>query len=114
MKIIDYRFGRLSTESQTFSKDLILTSDKIYPNWWRSEGHKLHWADITYVLEEIEPEVMIIGQGKFGMMVILPEVKLELMKRGIELIAEKTSKAVKKFNDNVDKKKTVGAFHLTC
>jgi len=114
MKIIDYRFGSLSTETEMYDKDLIINRNKIYSNWWRKEGHKLHWLDIVTAIDEISPEILVVGQGKFGMMTVLPEVEQELIRRKIELIAAKTSKAVKEYNNLVEKKKVLGAFHLTC
>ena len=42
------------------------------------------------------------------------EVKQQARSRGIELIIEKTEEAVRKFNELYTKKKTIGAFHLTC
>jgi len=42
------------------------------------------------------------------------EVKSQAQSQGIELIIEKTKKAVQSFNKFASKKKTIGAFHLTC
>jgi hypothetical protein len=41
-------------------------------------------------------------------------VKSHAQSQGIELVIEKTKKAVQSFNEFSSKKKTIGAFHLTC
>jgi hypothetical protein len=42
------------------------------------------------------------------------EVKSLAQSRGIELIIEKTEKAVQSFNRLSAQKKVIGGFHLTC
>ena len=87
MKIEEYDFGKIVVDGKTYSKDLILTRERIYPNWWRKEGHKLHLEDILEILEKEKPDVLIIGKGYYGYMEITEEVKRYLESRGIELIA---------------------------
>ena len=113
-RITDYRFGHLSTDREAFSRDVVLGPEGVYANWWRMEGHKLQWEDIREFVEKERPEIVVVGQGKFGMMSVSREVKKELAARGIGLIAERTDKAVKKFNELQDKRRVLGAFHLTC
>ncbi len=114
MKIIDYRFGRLGIEGRSFENDLLIAPNQVYPDWWRKEGHKLQWADIDKVIEETEPDILIVGRGKFGMMTVQPDVIDELNRKKIEIIASKTPKAIREFNKLVNQKNVLGAFHLTC
>lgn len=114
MRITAYRFGRLSTDEQTYDKDLLLTADKTFPNWWRKEGHKLYWQDIAPFIEETGPEILIVGQGKFGLMKVMPEVTEKLSLKNIALFAAKTDRAVQEFNRIWRQKKVLAAFHLTC
>lgn len=114
MKIISCHFGTLTTEESSFSKDVILTNSRAYPNWWRKEGHKLHWQDVARFVDETRPEVLVVGQGQYGAMSILPEVVEEVNRRNIQLFASPTARAVEDFNRLVDQVRILGAFHLTC
>ena len=82
-------------------------------NWWRKEGHHLHIEDLKEVLEE-KPDILIIGTGKMGVMKVPTALQEELRQKNIEVIVEKTGKAVDIFNAADKSKKVVGAFHLTC
>jgi len=114
MKIIEYRFGHLSTETEHFTRDVVLGPENVYPYWWRKEGHTLNWEDLREFVEREQPDVVVIGRGKFGMVSVRNEVRRQLAERGIELLAERTDKAVRIFNELQEKRKVLGAFHLTC
>lgn len=111
--IESYAFGRMIVEGQTYTSDLIIFPDRINHSWWRKSGHRLCLEDIEEVLKE-EPEVIIVGTGFAGLVKVEEEVKSHAQSKGILLIIEKTKKAAQKFNELFSKKKTVGAFHLTC
>lgn len=111
--IESYVFGRMIIEGQTYTSDLIIFPDRINHSWWRKSGHRLCLEDIKEVLKE-EPEVIIIGTGFTDLMKVEEDVKRHAQSKGILLIIEKTKNAVQKFNELSSKKKTVGAFHLTC
>ncbi len=114
MRIESYRFGRMVVDGREYRKDLKILPPSVVENWWRKEGHKLHLEDIGDILE-YAPEVLVVGTGAYGFMKVLSEVKEELSRRGIRLIAERTSRAVEAFNSLYEEGKRVcGAFHLTC
>jgi hypothetical protein len=113
--IDEYKFGRMVINGETHEKDLIITKEKVIPNWWRDKGHKLQLQDIKEVLDKENPDVLIVGKGKFGMMSIDKEVKEYLQEKGIELYEKESGKATMEFNrQNQEGKNVVGAFHLTC
>ena len=115
MKIERYEFGKIIVDGKTYNKDLILTADKVYPNWWRKEGHKLQLEDILEILELEQPEVLIVGTGYFGLMKVMDDVKSYLNNKGIKLIEGKTGDVWKVYNKLAEEKaKVVAAFHLTC
>lgn len=115
MRIEEYHFGYLRTREGAYSRDVVI-GKKIYPNWWRKEGHELCWEDLEPFLEAEKPEVVVVGCGAHGVMRVLPEVETKLAERGIALIAENTPKAVEIFNSLVEQgsRRVLGAFHLTC
>lgn len=108
-----YSFGRMEIEGQAYTSDLILFPDKIKDSWWRETGHILSLKDIQEVFQEA-PEVIVIGTGFYGIMKVEEEVKEAAQSKGITLIIEKTENAVQRYNEIASKKKTIGAFHLTC
>ena len=112
--IESYKFGEMIIAGQVYTRDLIILSSVIKDNWWRIKGHELAVADIRDVIDKEQPEILIVGTGKSGMMKVLSETKTYLDTSGIALIAEKTDKACDIFNQYRLSKKVVGAFHLTC
>jgi len=108
-----YSFGRIIVNGKEYTRDLIIYPEKIYSNWWRKEGHKLHIEDIKEVLD-YGPEILIVGTGYSGLMKVPKEVKEKIEEKGIRLIVQKTKEACETYNRLFKKHKTVAALHLTC
>jgi len=98
---------------KAYTSDLIIFPDRIDPSWWRKSGHRLCVEDLKDVLQE-DLEVLVVGTGYTGVMKVKKEVTQYTKSHGIELIIEKTKKAVERYNSIFSQKKTIGAFHLTC
>lgn len=113
MKIESYEFGQIVIGGRSYSSDLIVYPDRVVPSWWRKAGHLLQLVDIQDILDAI-PDVLIIGTGHSGLMMVAEETINELRDRKIEFHIEKTKKAVEIFNKSQKKKKVVAALHLTC
>ena len=114
MNIDAYEFGRIDIGEKTFTSDVIVLSDEVLDSWWRKEGHRLQFEDLEAVVRA-KPEMLIIGTGYFGRMAIPEETRKQLDALGIELVTEKTGKAVKEFNRLQQQyARVVAALHLTC
>lgn len=111
--INSYTFGEMFIDGRHCSSNLIIYPEHLVTNWRRRAGHELCLEDIHEILEE-QPECLVIGTGKSGLMKILPETEEYLQTHNIELIAEPTAKAYKTFNTLSVQRHVVGAFHLTC
>jgi len=111
--IESYDFGRIVINGKKFGSDVIIFADRIDGNWWRREGHTLSVDDLKEIVEA-KPEVLVVGTGYSGLMKIHPETERYLKSLGIELIAAKTEKACKIYNDLSKSRKVVAALHLTC
>jgi len=111
--IDSYDFGTIVIDGRKFSSDLIIFSDRVEGNWWRKEGHLLSVDDVRKIVEA-KPEVLVVGTGYSGMMKIHAETEQYLTSSGIELIAARTEKACKTYNDLSKPRRVVAAFHLTC
>jgi hypothetical protein len=114
VKINSYSFGSIVIDGKTYTKDIIVSDNVLNPNWWRKEGHSLAVEDIKEILED-ECEVIVIGTGYDGEMVVPLETKKHIESLGIDIITKKTTEAVKTYNKLLeDGRKVIGAFHLTC
>ncbi len=114
MKVEAYEFGRISVAGQSYTSDVIISSERVRDGWWRQEGHRLHREDLGEVLAA-RPDVVVIGTGYYGNMVVPPETRSFLESKGIEVRVAKTSDAVKEFNELQHRAaKIVAALHLTC
>jgi len=111
--IDDYRFGRIVIEGRAYTSDLILLPHRVVENWWREEGHVLHAADLGPVFE-LQPEVLVVGQGTLGRMGVPPEAKQPLTDAGIELVALPTPRACEAYNALSMERTVAAALHLTC
>ena len=113
--IEEYKFGKMVVNGETHEKDLIITKEKIIPNWWRDKGHTLQLQDLKEVLEEQKPTTLVVGKGKFGMMSVSDEVKNFLRENNIELYEKESGKATQEFNRRYNTgENIIGAFHLSC
>ena len=112
-RIEAYRFGRMVVDGTSHTRDLILLPDRVIGNWWRKEGHRLIPDDLEPVLGAA-PEVLVVGTGAFGRMKVTEETRKALEEAGIELVVANTGEAVQRYNDLRERRRTAGAFHLTC
>ena len=113
MKIEAYQFGLINIDGIAYKNDLKIVAGQVVPDWWRKEGHNLLLADIQDVLEA-RPEVLVVGQGDPGLLMVSDEVKHRLKELGIELIAQPSEQACETFNRLSPARDTAFAVHLTC
>ncbi len=111
--IDDYDFGRIVIDGTTFTSDVIIYPDRIQDHWWRKDGHVLSQADVESIVKE-QPEVLIIGTGKYGVMTVPPQTRRYIESRGILVHIEPTDRACKLYNQIAPEKRTIAALHLTC
>lgn len=111
--IESYRFGSITVQGKTYTRDVILYPDRVQDSWWRERGHELGMEDIEEVLAS-RPDVLIIGTGASGRMNVSQELQEEIRKKGIRLFVARTGEAVKLYNQLAVTGRTVAALHLTC
>ena len=112
-RIQEYQFGRTVVDGERHTRDLILLPERVVANWWRQEGHRLSVEDLQDVLDAA-PEVLVVGTGAYGMMQVPQETRQAVEAAGIELQAAPTGDAWQMYNDLQERRRTAGAFHLTC
>ncbi len=119
MKIDSYRFGQIIIDGKAYDYDVVLVGKEVR-RWVRKESHHVLWEDVEGLLD-LKPEVVIFGTGSMEVMKVPPEVVSRLQEQGIEVIVERTGRAVEVYNE-ISKdlprqqagKKVVAALHLTC
>jgi hypothetical protein len=113
MKIDAYSFGRIVVDGRVYTSDIIIYPERVDPSWWRKEGHLLRVEDLPQVLA-LRPEVLVLGTGAYGIMQIPPDTIDHIAERGIEVIVQRTPRAVETFNALRGARTVVAALHLTC
>lgn len=112
-EVESYRFGKMVVDGRTYTNDLILLPQRVIPNWWRDEGHRLSIADLEDVFDA-GPEVLVVGTGAHGVMKVPEKTRQAIREAGIELKIADTGDAWRTYNDLRHRRQTAGAFHLTC
>ncbi len=113
MKVEHYSFGKIIIDGKSYTSDVIIYPEKVDSSWWRKHGHSLHIDDLKNVIAE-KPELLIVGTGNSGVMVVPEETVSYLKSKGIEVNIARTDEAVKLFNRVQKEKRTIAALHLTC
>lgn len=109
-----YSFGKIIINGLTYRDDIKIVRGHVVTDWWRQRGHEVHLEDIKDILTA-GPDILVIGKGGPGFMHVMPDLKEYLKENGIQLIEEKTTKAVKTFDRMYGEGQNVAAgFHLTC
>jgi len=108
-----YRFGRITIDGETYTRDLIICPDGIRTDWWRREGHSLRPEDLDAVIG-LDPDVLIIGCGRDDRLNVPEETRRWIGQRGIELIELPTGEACDRYNELAGRSRVVAGLHLTC
>ncbi|RPI56696.1 MAG: hypothetical protein EHM55_04460 [Acidobacteria bacterium] len=114
MNIRGYRFGRIDIDDRSYTSDVIITPEGIIDSWWRKDGHDLAVDDLGHVIAA-KPDILVVGTGYFGRMVVSDEARLYLETHGIQVREARTRQAVADFNHlQTQRARVVAALHLTC
>jgi len=100
-----YSFGEITIDGAT---------DGVRENWWRRKGHSLHPEDVRQVLEEVKPDVLIVGCGASGALTVPGETREWIEARGTKVLDLPSREAVEKYNEMASRVNVVAALHLTC
>lgn len=108
-----YRFGSVEIDGQVYDHDLIYCKGEV-SRWWREKGHKVKVADVQSLLAQ-SPEVVVFGTGQMGFMRVGKKALAALKEARIDVIAERTERAIARYNALVaDGRDVALAIHLTC
>ena len=114
MLLSDYAFGSIRVDGREYLGDLIVYPDRVDPDWWRRQGHRLEPEDLPQLLQQ-PPRLLVIGTGFSGCMEVPAETVAAFEAKGTEVAVSKTAEAVAVFNRlQRQGKEPVAALHLTC
>jgi hypothetical protein len=112
--ITQYSFGKIVINNVAYTNDIKIVQGRVVSNWWRKRGHRVDVDDIKDILEAT-PNILVIGRGQPGLMKSTDSLRQYLENHGIELVEEKTPKAVQTFNRLLKEGKDVCAgIHIAC
>ena len=112
--ITAFSFGRMVIDGVTYTNDVKIIQNTVVPDWWRKGGHSVDVDDVHDILT-YHPDVLVIGKGDPGYMTASPALQKVLEQKSIELIEEKTTKAIQIFNQTLKEGKRIAAgFHVAC
>jgi len=112
MVVDSYQFGRIVIDGKAYNRDVIILQDRVL-NWWRKQGHLLQLEDLGEALAG-KPDVFVIGSGYSGEMKVPEGLIQEIRAQGIEVVVDRTTEAVRRYNELSKSKKVVAALHITC
>jgi hypothetical protein len=118
--IEEYKFGVITVDGKNYEEDLWLDWEGGLFVWKRGHDNLVSANDVIAAVE-INPEVIVIGTGRDGLLEISEEAQDLIMQKGIKLIIDKTEEAVRTFNilkeDSLEEEgrqcRVAGFFHLT-
>ncbi len=114
MVVEHYAFGRVVIDGAAYTSDVVVWPEGVDDTWWRIEGHRLAREDLESVLNK-GPDVIIIGTGAQGAMLVPPEVRAYIEERCSEVHVAPTERACALHNElSVGTRRVVAALHLTC
>jgi hypothetical protein len=111
-RLEDYSFGRVLVDGAEETRDVIVLPRRVVRNWWRRDGHALVLEDLSEVLEELPPR-LVVGTGAYGRMEPDPDTLAQLTERGVEVEVLPTAEAVRRYGE-LNPAATAAALHLTC
>ncbi len=118
MKINETEFGSITIDDETYPHDvLIRLSGKIKKR--KKKLSKMHYGTSHIVsLDEAEfiyeegSTLLIVGTGQGGNLRLSPEAAEFFVRKGCEVVAEPTPRAIDIFNEKKGHKTAL--FHVTC
>jgi hypothetical protein len=114
-RIEGYRPGRVVVDGVEHGRDVIVLPGRVVGDWRRASGHSLVVEDLEGVLEDLPPR-LIVGCGYAGRLEPDPGVVEALARRGVEVEAMPTDRAVTRYAEAeaADPAGVAAALHLTC
>lgn len=110
-------FGTIEVEGKRYDYDILIDGGNVTKRRKRpSKAYRERFGHTPLSAEEEIPwggKRLIVGTGAYGSLPIMPEVREEAARRGIELVAAPTEQALHLLHD-VDSRDVCAVLHVTC
>lgn len=116
MKIDHFTFGSIRIDGETYDRDVVLDRGEVHARSKKpSKRFRDRYGHTPLSMEEQIPwkcERLVIGTGAEGALPVMPDVRREAERRGVELVTLRTDEAIRL----LDRKgpATNAILHLTC
>ncbi len=111
--IDDFKYGCFRVDGKEFLGDLMMIQDKAH--FWQSRsGRELQMKELLDVLDS-KPQIIVIGSGAGGLFKVPNNIIQDMYVKGIRVIVEKNTDAIKKYNELLESGKRIcGLFPGSC
>jgi hypothetical protein len=112
-------FGGVSIDNTTHHDVLvvgenIIDRDNLIPGWFDNHPHHAVYDHELDTLFEEKPQIIIIGSGQSGVLIVPEDVKYRIKKQKIKLIVLETPEAIDEYNKLSKTKRVNALIHTTC
>jgi hypothetical protein len=116
MQLDQYRFGEIRVDGTKLKSDIVIDRGEVRKRKKKaSKPFRDRFGHTPLSVEENIPwkcQTLVVGTGAEGALPVMQEVEREAARRGVELIAVPTPKAVSLLNRRA--KRVNAVLHLTC
>src|SRR5882757_3500734 len=116
MKFGKLRFGSIMINGSTYKHDVVIDRGRILKR--KKKPSKKYRELYGHTPVSLEDDVswkcrrLVIGTGKYGSLPVMEELKLEVRRRGIDIVIVSTDEAIEALA--VDGRDTNAILHVTC
>jgi hypothetical protein len=116
MRLDQFRFGAIRIDGVTLTSDIVIDRGEVRKRKKKaSKPFRDRFGHTPLSVEENIPwkcQTLVVGTGAEGALPVMREVEREAERRGVELIAMPTPKAITLLNRQT--KRVNAVLHLTC
>jgi hypothetical protein len=116
MRIDRFAFGTVRIDGETYERDVVIDRGEVHPRKkGPSKPYRDEYGHTPLSVEEKIPwkcSRLVIGTGAHGALPVMPAVLAEARRRGVEVVAVRTDKAIEMLRDADSK--TNAVLHITC
>jgi hypothetical protein len=116
MRIDKFSFGTIQIDGETYDQDVVIDRGKVRPRKKKpSKPFRAQYGHTPLSVAEKIPwkcKRLVVGTGEQGALPVMPAVLAEAERRGVEVVAVPTAKAIQLLTREQDG--TNAVLHITC
>ena len=114
MPMVDqFEFSAIEIDGKIYKSDVMILPDGSVGPWQHEDEHRVHIKDLKGIFKS-KPEVLVIGLGTIGNLVLEAEAEQKLQKDAVEVMSFKTDKACETYNAIRGQRKVAAILHVDC